>query len=240
MYINDQNFGIQVHADIVGEAWISMIEAILKHGDKTSDEGRSRLSIQNIRLKVAKQQVDDPIFLKYANQKNIQHMKELMFSKSEMFDFDVVPSFSSGSKSYHHRIVEGKMYDFVIKRLSFIPERKKAVMVFPTYEDYEQVINNQNDDYLPCLVAFQTRLIENGDGYLQNNTFFMRSWDAFQKAPGNISTMVMLSKMIAEELSKKLNKKIELNSLDGFITDAHIYQETIEEAQKTLDSYKSR
>ena len=35
----------------VGEAWLSLTQSILEHGEKTTDEGRSRLSLQNIDLK---------------------------------------------------------------------------------------------------------------------------------------------------------------------------------------------
>ena len=34
------------------------------------------------------------------------------------------------------------MVDFVIQRLTKIPGSKKAVMVFPTYEDYEAVLSS--------------------------------------------------------------------------------------------------
>ncbi len=235
MYINDPNFGIQIHNSSIGAAWLDMTAAILQHGTVSYDEDRKRLAVQNIRLKVIKQVSEDPLFEKYADTQNIEHMKELVFNKAEMFDFDVVPSFSPGAKSYYQRIVEGKMFDFVIKRLSLIPESKKAIMIFPTYEDYTQVLNNQRDDYLPCLIAYQTRLLEKENYYIQNNVFFMRSWDAFQKAPGNLTTMVMLSEKIAKKLTKILGKEIRLGCLDGLITDAHIYEETLGNARKTIE-----
>jgi len=238
MYISNPDFGIQIKAGTVGYAWLSMIEAILKEGQVSYDEGRERLALQSIRLKASVQNPNDPIFNTYASAENIESMRKLVFNKPEMFDFDVVPSFSPGAKSYHQRIVEGGMIDFVVKRLSYIPESKKAVIVFPTYEDYKQVLDNQKDDYLPCLVAFQTRLLEKEDHYLQNNIFFMRSWDAFQKAPGNLVTMTMLSEIIAERLQGNLDKKIKLGSLDGLVTDAHIYEETIEEAKAVVNATK--
>ncbi|MBU1043895.1 MAG: hypothetical protein KJ915_05800 [Candidatus Omnitrophica bacterium] len=235
MYINDNNFGVQINANSIGEAWVSMVEAIINEGSASYDEERKRTALQNLRLKVNQQNSSDPIFEQFANKENLNHMKNLMFNKAEMFDFDVVPSFSKGAKSYYQRITEGKMFDFVIKRLSYIPESKKAVMVFPTYEDYKQVLENQKDDYLPCLVAFQTRLLKMSDDYyIQNNIFFMRSWDAFQKAPGNLLTMVMLSEKISRGLSLALGKEVKLGSLDGLITDAHIYEETIEDAKNLL------
>ncbi|MBU4502367.1 MAG: hypothetical protein KKA79_07245 [Nanoarchaeota archaeon] len=238
MYTNDRDFGIQIKGETIGEAWLSMVEAILKKGEAGFDEGRRRRALQNIRLKVSKQESDDSILNEYANKNCIEHMKKLVFESHEMFDFDIIPSFSPGAKSYHQRMVEGKMMDFVVKRLSYIPESKKAVIVFPTYEDYKQVLSNQKDDYLPCLVTFQTRLLGKENYYLQNNIFFMRSCDAFQKAPGNLVTMAMLSEKIAERLTKNLKKKVKLGSLDGLITDAHIYEETIKDAEAAVSAAK--
>lgn len=73
------------------------------------------------------------------------------------------------------------MIEFVIERLSLIPESKKAVVVFPTYEDYAAVMRNHRDDYLPCLVSIQFRLLPDGKDYVFHTTFYSRSMDAWQK-----------------------------------------------------------
>ncbi|MET2931742.1 hypothetical protein ABXU93_17685, partial [Mycobacterium tuberculosis] len=142
--------------------------------------------------------------------------------------------FSRGAKSYHRRIKEGRMIEFVIERLSLIPESKKAVVVFPTYEDYAAVMRNHRDDYLPCLVSIQFRLLPDGKDYVFHTTFYSRSMDAWQKGHGNLLSIAKLSDWVRENVSARIGRKIMLGPLDGMICDVHIYKETYAEACKRL------
>ena len=148
MYVKLEPFGVCVYGERIGSTWLSLVESILKNGEETTDEGRRRISLQNIRIRSSYQNTTDPIIEKYANKKNIQKILDLTFKESEMYDFDVNPSFSRGSKSYYARIEEGKMIDYVVERLSLIPESKKAVMSFIHWDDYKAVLANPKDDYL--------------------------------------------------------------------------------------------
>ena len=73
-----------------------------------------------------------------------------------------------------------------------------------------------------------------------NTIFNARSIDAFQKASGNLVAIVLLSKKIAKQIAKNLKVPVDLNTLDGIITDAHIYQETINDAKELVNSIKRR
>jgi len=235
-----KNFGYGIYGKTIGETWISLVEAVLKHGEISYDEKRKRRALLNVRIKSETQKINDEIIDKYAEKEKIEAMIDFTFSKYIIEDIDVIKSFQNGAKSYHHRIKEGRMVEFVIKRLSIIPESKKAVIVFPTYEDYAKIFQDQYvNDYLPCIVAIQFRLIQTKEGYTLNTNFYARSIDAYQKSHGNFLSITKLSNIIAEELSKKLNKKIKVGFLDGMIADAHIYEETFEEAKKTLSSFKN-
>ncbi len=157
-----------------------------------------------------------------------------------MHDFDVVPSFSPGSQSYYARIKNWGMLDFVVARLTEIPESKKSIMSFIRKEDYERVLERPKDDYLPCITTIQFRLIKinKEKGYHMNTIFNARSIDAYQKAAGNFAAIALLSKEVSERVAKNLNTNIWVGQLDGFLTDAHIYQETIEEAKEIIKLYK--
>jgi thymidylate synthase len=72
-----------------------------------------------------------------------------------------------------------------------------------------------------------------------NTIFNARSIDAYQKAGGNIVAISLLSQEVAKRLEENLKTKIWIGSLDGMITDAHIYQETIDEAKEVIKNYKS-
>lgn len=238
MYVKLEPFGVCVYGERIGSTWLSLVESILKNGEESIDEGRRRVSLQNIRIRSSYQYITDPVIEKYADKKNIQKILDLTFKEHEMYDFDVNPSFSRGSKSYYARIEEGKMMDYVVERLSLIPESKKAVMSFIHWDDYKAVLANPKDDYLPCVTTIQFRLLENDDSFKMNVVFTARSMDAYQKGVGNFIAIATISKKIAERLEKNLNKKIYIGSLDGMITDAHIYTENMYDAQELLKKYK--
>jgi len=240
MYIKLEPFGVCVYGERLGSTWLSLIEAILKNGEETTDEGRKRISLQNIRVRSSYQNTIDPTIEKYADKKNIQKVLNLTFKEPEMYDFDVNPSFSKGSKSYFARMEEGKMMDYVVERLSLIPESKKAVISFIHWDDYKAVLANPKNDYLPCITTIQFRLLENEFGFRMNTIFTARSIDAYQKGIGNFIAIATMSEKIMERLEKNLNKKIEIGSLDGMITDAHIYTENIYDAQELLKKYKKQ
>ncbi len=114
-------------------------------------------------------------------------------------------------------------------------------MVFPTYEDYEQVKNSPYNDYLPCIVSIQFRLRPEKNGVQKLNTIFnMRSWNIDQKGAGDLVIFSMLNHKVCELLSKRLNKNIQPGSIDGLVTDVHIYQNTIEIADEMVSGYNTK
>lgn len=237
MLHNQKNFGFAVHNKTIGKSWLETVDAVTQHGEITFDEGRKRLSLQSFRIKADSQNVasDEDIKL-YGDKKSIDAILELTFQEPKMVDIDVNPSFGAGAKSYHARITEGRMLEFAAKRLSTIPESKKAVIVFPTYEDYSAVLQNPWNDYLPCIVAVQFRMVPNGGSgrYKLNTIFFARSLDIFQKGLGNLVAMTKMSEIVAEDIQKSTGRQIELGFIEGFITDVHIYEENFEQAKKLL------
>jgi len=240
MYVKLEPFGYNIYGETIGSVWLSLIESVLKNGELSNDEGRKRLALQNIRIRSVTQAFPDELIRRYGNKKNIDAIIHLTFDKEIMYDFDVIPSFAPGAKSYYARIKEGRMIEFVVKRLSDIPESKKAVISFIHWDDYNAVLNTPKDDYLPCITSVQFRLlkISNEKGYHMNTIFNARSIDVFQKANGNFAAMVLLSKKIAEELTKSLKTPVWCGSLDGMISDAHVYQECFKDAEKIIREYK--
>jgi len=168
-------------------------------------------------------------------------MRQLVFEADTMKDFDITPSFRTGAKSYKKRLEEGSMMDFVVQRLTRIPESKKAVMVFPTYEDYANVTNSPFNDYLPCIVSLQFRLHKTGENeYALNTHFFMRSQDAFQKNVSDLAVFADLSNIVAKKLEASLGARITLGVMDGYITDAHVYKNTYDQAFDVMSAYQNQ
>jgi len=240
MYVKLEPFGYMVFGETIGSVWLSLVEILTKYGELDNDEGRKRLCLQNIRVRSLTQQMPDILIDRYGNKKNVEEIINLTFSEKIMYDFDVVPSFGPGSQSYYARIDSWNMLDFVVKRLSEIPESKKAIMSFVREEDYKRTLDKPKDDYLPCITTIQFRLlkINNKRGWHMNTIFNARSIDAYQKANGNLAAIALLSKKVAEEVEKILKVPVWVGSLDGIITDAHIYKETMDEAKNIIEEYK--
>lgn len=234
-----ENVGYSVYGETLGELWLDMVETILKNGQFELDENRGRFAVRNLRFTAGIANPDDELIKKYGDKAKIDAMKAVVFDSDTMKDFDITPSFRNGAKSYKKRLEEGKMMEFVIERLAKIPESKKAVMVFPTYEDYIAVLNSPWNDYLPCITALQFRVNQRlGKNYL-DLTLFMRSWDGFQKGAGDLTVVSMLGSKVRKALEKKLSIKIETGRLDGLVTDVHIYENTYEAAQSVHFAYKN-
>lgn len=234
----DENFGYSVLGSSIGETWLSAVECVLKNGAFDPDENRGRYALQMLRLKVLSHGSPDPLLDRFASSDNLEKMRRLVFELPAMEDFDVSPNFRRGAKSYHARLAEGRMIDFVVKRLTEIPESKKAVMVFPTYEDYAKVLNSPYNDYLPCIVSLQFRLRADAEGGWRLNTVFnMRSQDIFQKNASDLYVFSLLAKEVAKRLAATLGAPVRLGFIDGLITDAHVYQNTYDAALATVSAY---
>ena len=93
MWVKLEPFGVCVFGERLGSTWFSLVEVILKDGEETFDEGRRRLSLQNVRVRSSTQAITDTLIEKYGDKDNIKKIVELTFEQAEMYDFDVNPSF---------------------------------------------------------------------------------------------------------------------------------------------------
>lgn len=234
-----EDVGYVVHGNTIGDTWLGVVETVIKNGRFELDENRGRFAVRNMRFSSSTTEVNDALIEKYGDQSKINAMKRVVFQSDQMVDFDITPSFRNGAKSYKKRLEEGKIIDFVVNRLAKIPESKKAVMVFPTYEDYEAVTNSPWNDYLPCIVAVQFRVSQDDKKELPrlDITLFMRSWDTFQKGAGDLTVICMLADIVRGKLEERLETKIKPGRLDGLVTDVHIYENTYQQAQDVMFKY---
>lgn len=243
MVYNQSHFGLAAYNQTIGKVWVDAFESVLKKGETTFDEGRKRLCLQSFRIKAETQDVaSDDYITSYGNQENIAAILKLTFEEPKMVDIDVNPSFGPGAKSYYTRIQEGRMLEYVTKRLSKIPESKKGIIIFPTYEDFEAVLNNPWNDYLPCIVSVQFRMVPNGGSgrYKLNTIFFARSLDIFQKGLGNLVAIAKMAEIVAKGVSEATGREVSRGFLEGFITDVHLYEENFAEAKALLKKVKAK
>lgn len=104
-------------------------------------------------------------------------------------------------------------------------------MVFPVMKTMRMWYNSPFNDYLPCIVSLQFRLhrVKNGE-YTINTHFFMRSQDAFQKNISDLVVFADIASVVARKLEKTLGVPIKTGVMDGYITDAHVYKNTYDQA----------
>ena len=93
----------------------------------------------------------------------------------------------------------------------------------------------------PCLQMFWARLLpdEKGNPFLNVNTIW-RSNDAFKAAFMNIFALTELQKMIAEEIGKKLGRKVGIGRYVHFANSYHIYGSYYQDFKKFLETVKTR
>ena len=240
MYQNIYPFGWKIFGESLGEIWLGMMMAILQEGEYSEDEGRKRIALQEVMLKSHTQNLPDTIISKYGNNDNLEELVKLTFEEPKMHDFDVNPSFPAGAKSYYQRLKEGKMIEFVVERLTKYPESKKAVMVFPTYEDYKAVLNAPDADYLPCIVSVHFRIVVKNGRYIMNTMSYARSIDAHQKAHANLVAIAMMTEKICKQLTENLKRDVIPGSFSIWIADAHIYEETEKEARILIEKTRNQ
>jgi thymidylate synthase len=232
-----ENIGYAVYGKTLGETWLQMVETVTKNGNFEPDENRGRFAVHNLRFASETTDTNDDLIEKYGDKSKIDAMKRVVFESDVMVDFDLTPSFRTGAKSYKKRLEEGNMVEFVVNRLAKIPESKKAIMVFPTYEDYDAVTTSPWNDYLPCIVALQFRVAKRRGQYYLDLTLFMRSWDGFQKGAGDLIVVSMIGDIVRKQLQDKLGIRIASGRIDGLVTDVHVYENTFENAQQVVFDY---
>jgi hypothetical protein len=72
MIKNLKDFGYNVYGKTIGEAWISLVESIIKYGKISYDENRKRLALMNVRVKSKTQIFNDEIIRKYAEKDKLK------------------------------------------------------------------------------------------------------------------------------------------------------------------------
>jgi thymidylate synthase len=75
----------------------------------------------------------------------------------------------------------------------------------------------------PCLQRIWCRLAKNDNGYFLEMNTHWRSNDAFKAAFMNTFALTELQKTIAEEIGRRMGKKVEVGRYTGLIDSFHLY-----------------
>ena len=156
-------------------------------------------------------------------------------------DHWIKPEEGKWTYTYHKRLfgyeIEGETVDqigYLINKLSSVPFSRRAQAI-----TWNPKLDPPTDDP-PCLQRLFFRIVESGERlYLNMNTHW-RSRDAYKAAFMNIFALTALQAMIADGISKKLGKKVEVGRYVDIADSFHIYGAYAEEFKNFLNIVKSR
>ncbi len=139
--------------------------------------------------------------------------------------------------TYHERLfnykAEGKsidQIDYLVRKLSETPYTRRAQAV-----TWKAWLDPECSDS-PCMQRFWLRIFEDR---LQLNVHF-RSNDAFKAAFMNMFAFTELQKVIAEKISEKIDKKINVGKYLHIADSYHIYGSYYQDFKGFLDTLKKR
>jgi len=156
-------------------------------------------------------------------------------------DHWIKPEEGKWSYTYHERFFDYKIegssinqIDYIINKLSQKPHSRRAQAI-----TWNPKKDPPSDDP-PCLQIFWARIIEEeGELTLNVNTYW-RSRDAYKAAFMNIFALTDLQRVIAEKLSEKMNKKVNIGRYVDITNSFHIYGSYYNEFKNFLDTVKNR
>jgi len=113
-------------------------------------------------------------------------------------------------------------FDILINRIAENSETRRAVAMtgLPEVDLYLK-------EDLPCLREVHLRCTEDKEKMFLHMSTTWRSRDLFKAWPDNVLGLTFLQARLADELSKKLGKPVEVGSYSDYSTSLHIYGQDI-------------
>ncbi|HPP66884.1 MAG TPA: thymidylate synthase [bacterium] len=157
-----------------------------------------------------------------------KYRQEVVFG---VHDHWIKPEEGKWTYTYHQRLFNYpaeqpvNQVEYIINKLSatFCSRRAQAITWLPSYDP-------KTDDP-PCLQRVWCRLCNKGGNiFLRMNTHW-RSRDAYRAAYMNLFGLTELQKYIADEISKKIDKKIFIGPYMDITDSYHIYGSNIDDFQ---------
>ncbi len=213
-YIPSELVGYTVRARAVGEAWLTLLDLIMKLGvEKKSEFGMRQKELLDVLVTIN----EDSAIPEYFS-----------FSEEDLEDYAkqiVTPEKPEGvSYTYGARLFgngETNQVSEAVERLKKSFYTRRAVASTWRLQDAKS-------DSPPCLMQISWNIQFNK--LYQTATF--RSWDIFSGMPINILALRKLQQDIAKQLG------IECASLTCLGVSAHIYENNWQQSSETLEKYK--
>lgn len=156
-------------------------------------------------------------------------------------DHWISPEEGKWTYTYHKRLfgyeTEGVAIDQInqlISKLSKVPFSRRAQAI-----TWNPKIDPLTDDP-PCLQRLFCRIVEDKEKLFLNMNSHWRSRDAYKAAFMNIFALTALQAKMAGEISKKINRRVDVGRYADITDSFHIYGAYAEEFKSFLNLVKSR
>jgi len=212
--------GFRVENGKVGDAWIKILNIIMKFGHvKKSQHSSDQREVVNLISVITDEDVDDIDWKPY-----------FLFTKEELGNYlpqvltkNPIPNveYTYGQRLRDHDGID--QIETIINELKKTPYSRRAVAV--TWK----VAKDHSNPHAPCLDLIQCLVQENKLFF----TAYIRSNDMFRAWPMNALALLHLQKMISDSCG------FEIGPMTVISNSAHIYSDCWNEAKSILDKYTS-
>lgn len=207
-------------------AWVKLLETIMSYGYvKETDYGEKQKQFLNIMTVIGvfskSYKLDEEFFEIFSPNEFENHVKSLLSTRKEEG-----VSYTYGERLFKHPIGDNQFEAFIDK-LSENEKTRRAIMITWDY------LTDSTSKDPPCLILVQGDL----SGKYYNHTAYFRSHDVYSAWPLNAYGQIMLASLIAEKLSEKLKKEIDIGYVTILSSSAHIYEHDWKNVKEILEKY---
>jgi thymidylate synthase len=218
-----EEIGFKVSGKTVGEAWLKILDIIMKFGEeKLSEHGLMQKEILNLMVIVenCEEKIDEWLRL---TKKELKNYYKTFFSKK-------VPKgvqYTYGNRLFNFKL-NSKSFDQVENAIKHLKKNINTRRAFASLWNVELDSDTRNTNP-PCIVQISWN-VKNNKLY---QTATIRSNDMFNAWPFNAFALIKLQKTVANEIG------LDLGYLTTFSISAHIYENNWQEVKEILNNYYS-
>lgn len=207
-------------------AWVKLLETVMSYGYvKGTDYGERQKQFLNIVAVIGVfsrvYKLDEEFFEIFSPGEFERHVESLLSAKREEG-----VSYTYGERLFRHPVGKNQ-FDVFVDKLSGDEKTRRAVMV--TWNHLTDPVSENP----PCLMLVQGDL----SGKYYNHTAYFRSHDIYSAWPLNAYGQTVLASLIADKLSERLKRRIDVGYVTIISGSAHVYEHDWRNAREIIDKH---
>jgi thymidylate synthase len=201
------SWGQRLEAPTLGEAWLSVAEALLAQGVKQTYDGAPTIELELVTLSISEPRSDDPLIAELGDPERLSWMQANFTGHALVSELGMARSYAS--RLYDYGGAGRDQVQWVIERLRADPGSRSATITM-----LEPLLDSS---YIPCVSLLDFWLRERRLAAL----VYAHSIDFGTKGYGNLVQIASLMERIAAALH------VPVGRLDFIVKSAHIYERDI-------------